>query len=73
MAFALFMASPVGRVFRIMAGLLLIALGLLLVKDTAGWLMAVVGLAPLAAGVFDFCLFAPLFGAPLQGTKVHHS
>jgi hypothetical protein len=73
MAFALFMASSVGRGIRITAGLLLIALGLLMVKDTAGWIMAVVGLVPLAAGVFDFCLFAPLFGAPLQGTKVRHS
>jgi hypothetical protein len=25
---------------------------------------------PLAAGLFDFCVFAPLFGAPLSGPKI---
>ena len=70
MAFALFMASPLGRALRIIAGLILIVLGLFLVKDLAGWIVAVVGLVPLAAGSFDFCLFAPLFGAPLKGDDV---
>jgi len=32
-----------------------------------GWLvLAVVGLVPLAAGVFDFCLAAPLVHQPLR-------
>jgi hypothetical protein len=25
---------------------------------------------PLLAGLFDFCVFAPLFGAPLSGPKI---
>jgi hypothetical protein len=70
MAFARFMASPLGRGVRIVAGLVLIAVGLLVVKDTSGLILAVVGLVPLLAGIVDICLFAPLFGGPLQGTKV---
>jgi hypothetical protein len=31
---------------------------------------AVVGLVPLVAGLFDFCVFAPLFGAPMSGPKI---
>ncbi len=70
MGFASFMASPVGRFVRVVAGIALIAVGLLVVKDTAGIIMAVIGLVPLAAGLFDFCVFAPLFGAPFSGPAI---
>lgn len=68
--FVTFMASSTGRVTRIVAGIALIALGLLAIGDTTGLIVAVVGLVPLLAGVFDFCLFAPLFGCPLSGSKI---
>ena len=65
MAFIRFMNSGAGRWLRIVAGAALIAVGLLL---RGGWLaLAVIGLAPLAAGVFDFCIFAPLFRLPFLG------
>ncbi len=70
MAFAKFMASGTGRVIRIVAGIVLIALGLLVVQNTAGIILAVVGLVPLLAGVLDFCVFAPIFGAPLSGKAI---
>ncbi|NWJ46999.1 MAG: DUF2892 domain-containing protein [Chloroflexi bacterium] len=70
MAFASFMASTAGRAVRIIAGLALVALGIFLIGSTVGWIIAVVGLLPIAAGVFDFCLFAPLFGAPFMGKQV---
>lgn len=69
MAFVKFMVSPAGRLLRIVAGIILIALGLLVVKDTGGIVLAIVGLVPLAAGVFDLCLFAPLFGWSLSGKE----
>jgi hypothetical protein len=31
--------------------------------------MAVVGLVPIAAGVFNFCLLGPLFGVSLWGGR----
>jgi len=68
--FVKFMASPAGRITRIAAGLVLIALGLLVVHGVGGIVLAVVGLLPLVAGLFDFCVFAPLFGAPLSGPKI---
>jgi hypothetical protein len=67
MAFAAFMASGWGRGVRIVAGVLLIAWGLLL---GGGVVPAVIGLVPLIAGVLDICLLAPLFGAPLKGAEV---
>jgi len=62
-----FLASTAGRTTRIVAGLILIGLGLMLVGGTWGYVLAVVGLVPLAAGFFDFCVFAPLFGLPFLG------
>ena len=66
MAFAKWMASSWGRVARIVAGLIVVAFGLYL-QDTWGLVVAIIGLAPLAAGVFNFCLFAPLFGGSFNG------
>ena len=68
--FIAFMASSAGRIVRIVAGLALIALGLLVLGGTFGIIVAVVGALPLVAGIFDFCVFAPLFGAPLSGPKI---
>jgi DUF2892 family protein len=74
MGFAAFMSSPTGRIVRVIAGLALIGGGLALVFGTTnvvlGVVLAVVGLVPLLAGVFDVCVFAPLFGAPFSGAKV---
>lgn len=68
-----FLASATGRWVRIIAGIALILLGLLVVKEIAGIIIAVVGLVPLVAGVFDFCVFAPLFGAPFSGGRIRDS
>ena len=68
--FVAFMSSTAGRIVRIIAGITLIAVGLLSVQGTTGIVLAVVGVLPLVAGLFDFCMFAPLFGAPLSGAKV---
>lgn len=65
-----FLASSQGRILRIAAGIVLVLVGLLVIKDTAGIIVAVVGLVPLIAGVFDFCVFAPLFGMPLSGKAI---
>jgi hypothetical protein len=68
--FVKFMASSAGRITRILAGAALIVWGLLGLGGTTGIVVAVVGALPLAAGLFDFCMFAPLFGAPLSGPKI---
>ena len=68
--FVSFMASPAGRIIRIVAGVALIVWGLMGLTGTAGIIVVVIGLLPLVAGVFDFCVFAPLFGAPLSGAKI---
>jgi len=68
--FVKFMASTTGRIVRIVAGLALIGWGLLGLGGTAGLIGAIVGIVPLAAGVLDFCLFAPLFKNPMSGKQI---
>jgi len=68
--FISFMASSAGRLTRIVAGIVLVAWGWFGLGGTAGIIVAIVGLVPLLAGLFDFCVFAPLFGAPLSGPKI---
>jgi len=68
-----FLASTTGRIVRIVAGAALIAWGLLGLSGTTGVIVAVVGALPLLAGLFDFCIFAPLFGAPFSGPKIRAS
>lgn len=65
-----FLASGAGRMVRIVAGIALIAIGLLSIQGTGGIVVAVIGVLPLLAGLFDFCVFAPLCGLPLSGPKI---
>lgn len=69
-AFAQLMASRLGRGLRIVVGLALIGWGWSMWGVTAGYVLIVAGLIPLAAGLLDICLIAPLFGSPLSGEKI---
>ena len=63
MSFARFMAGPVGRGVRIVVGLALIVAGI----ASSNWILTVIGLAPLAMGMFNICILAPLLKAPFSG------
>ena len=69
MGFAKFMATTTGRAIRIIAGLVMIVMGLFVMQDSTGVLIAIVGIAPLAAGIFNVCLVAPFIGAPFSGRR----
>ena len=68
--FVSFMASTTGRIIRIAAGVALVFWGLMSIQGTTGIVVAVIGVVPLVAGLFDFCVFAPLFGNPMSGPKI---
>lgn len=68
MTFARFMSQPVGRAIRVALGVALIALGFV-VGGTAGLVVGIIGLVPIAAGAFNFCLVGPLVGGYLDGCK----
>ena len=66
MALAKFMASPIGRIARIVIGLALIVLGIV----AGGPLLALVavGLVFVAVGVANVCLIGPIIRAPFKGS-----
>jgi Zn-dependent protease len=64
-----FMASNYGRVARGVLGIALIGAGLGLIGGTAGWIIAAFGLVPIAAGVFNLCPVAPLWGGHFLGSR----
>ncbi len=64
-----FMSSGAGRALRVILGVAIIAAGLAAVQGTVGLILAVIGLVPIAAGLFDFCLLGAVFGVPLSGTQ----
>lgn len=66
MSLARFMASPVGRGIRVVAGIALIIAGLA-IGSTGGYVLAVVGVVPLLAGALNVCVLAPLLKAPFSG------
>jgi hypothetical protein len=70
MAFAKFMAGPIGRGVRILAGVALIAVGLLSVQGVGGVILALVGVLPILAGVLNVCFIAPIIRVPFSGKAV---
>jgi len=71
MGFARFMSSVWGRLLRIVAGIVLIVVGLSLVGGVGGILIAVVGAVPLLAGLLDICIIGRLLlRTPLKGAEL---
>ena len=59
------MASGAGRAARVVAGIVLIVVGLI---AGGGWItLSIVGIIPAVAGLSNVCLLAPLAGRPLKG------
>ncbi|MCB9456781.1 MAG: DUF2892 domain-containing protein [Anaerolineaceae bacterium] len=69
MIFITFMTSAQGRMMRVIAGGILVSLGLVVLKDTLGTVVALIALVPIAGGVFDFCLAGVMMGYPFRGAK----
>lgn len=64
-----FMTSNQGRIARVVLGIILITAGLFFVKDTAGTILALFALIPIAGGVLDFCVVGVVLGYPFRGTR----
>lgn len=69
MTFARFMATPTGRILRIVLGIVIIWIGVVSPKPF-GYVLEVVGLIPIIAGVLNICLIGPLIGAPLKASDL---
>ncbi len=79
MAFARFMSGPLGRGLRIVAGSVLVIVGIALAigGDTpglvGGLLLALLGAAVVVAGAANVCFIAPIIRAPFRGRRARDS
>jgi hypothetical protein len=71
MAILKFLGSTAGRWVRGIVGVVLLVLGAWL--GGFWWILAGVGALVAAAGIFDFCMLAPLAGKPFMGPKFRDS
>jgi len=69
MKFSQFMATNLGRALRVVVGLILVIVGILM-NNTLGYVISIIGLIPFAAGLFDWFLLAPLFHLPYKGKDI---
>ncbi len=68
--FIRFTASTPGRLVRVVLGTVMLMIGLRL-EGNPGVLLSLLGIIPLMSGIFDVCLFAPLFGyRTMNGSKI---
>ena len=68
--FAQLMNAPTGRALRVVAGLGLMGVGLLAIGGTAGFVVAAIGVIPIAAATLDLCLIGPVLGASPAGRDI---
>jgi len=68
--FARFINSPTGRVARIVAGIVLVGWGYTQLGTGVGVVLIIVGLVPLLAGAFDWCLVSAILGGPISGQRL---
>ncbi|GAB3760422.1 hypothetical protein GCM10028817_36470 [Spirosoma pomorum] len=65
-----FIASPVGRAARIALGYTLVASSL---ATSDKLTLRTLGIVPLVAGLFDWCVLAPVVNKPFEGTELRRS
>ncbi len=68
--FSHFLNSPSGRIFRILAGIGFLILGLIFRDHLLGVLSLVWSVFPLSAGAFDICYISAALGGPLSGNTI---
>ncbi len=67
--FARFMASPRGRMARVVLGAAVIATGLAFLAAPVGYIVAAAGLLPIASGTLNLCPIAPAWGGHFIGAR----
>ena len=68
--FSRFLNGSAGRIFRLVAGLGFLTVGLVYRDYPLGVLSLVWSFFPLSAAVFDICYISALLGGPLSGKKI---
>ena len=68
--FSRFINSTAGRVFRLVAGIIFLAVGYAYRDHWLGILSMIWSILPLTAAAFDLCYLSVLLGGPISGAKI---
>jgi hypothetical protein len=71
-ALSRFLNSTPGRVFRLVAGVGFLAVGLVYRNHALGLAAIIWSALPLTAGGFDVCYISAALGGPFSGEKIRH-
>ena len=69
-SFSKFLNSPVGRIFRLIAGTGFLVVGYVYRDHALGLAAMAWSVLPLSAGAFDLCYISAVLGGPLSGAKI---
>lgn len=67
--FAKFMARPLGRIIRVVAGAAIIWWGWTMMSTT-GYVVMAIGAIPFFAGILNLCMIAPFIHVPFKGKDI---
>jgi hypothetical protein len=67
---SLFLNSPAGRIFRVVAGIVFFVVGYMYRGHTLGVLSMLWSFFPFSAGALDICYISALLGGPLSGKNI---
>jgi len=68
--FSKFINSPSGRIFRLVAGIGFLVVGIIFKEYWLGIVAIVWSIFPLSAGGFDVCYISAALGGPISGKKI---
>jgi hypothetical protein len=68
--FARFINGPFGRLFRLVAGIGFLIIGLSYRDHLLGVLSLIWSVFPLSAGAFDICYISAALGGPISGQRI---
>lgn len=68
--FSVFLNSPAGRIFRVLAGVGFLVVGYFYRHHALGVASMIWSIFPLSAGLFDVCYISALLGGPFSGKKI---
>lgn len=72
-AFGCWINSGTGRIFRLLAGVVFLVLGIIYFKTNLGIASLIWSFFPLSAGIFNLCWISAALGGPLSGSKITQS
>lgn len=68
--FSRWINSPLGRLFRVAAGMFFLVVGVIFRHNPLGVVSIIWSIFPLSAGVFDVCYISGVLGGPFSGSKI---